>query len=382
MVISFLAIASVMAIGQGTPGQQGGSSLLLYLGTYTNTTSKGIYVARLDTSTGALTEPSLAATTPNPSFLALHPSGRFLYTVNETDTFQGKPGGAVSGFAVERTSGALTPINQQSSVGGGPAHLVVDRTGANVLVANYGGGSVAVLPLGADGSLKPSSSFVQHTGSSVNPQRQKAPHAHAVTLDPDNRFAYVPDLGLDKVLIYRFTPATGSIAAGDPPFAAVKPGAGPRHIAFTPSGRFGYVINELDCTITTFARDASRGELTAVQTVSTLPPGLPVAEGFSTAEVLVHPSGRFLYGSNRGHDSLSVFSIDPKTGHLAFVQNESTRGRTPRAFNIAPGGAWLVAGNQRSDSLVVFRIDAQTGRLTPTSQTVALGAPVSIEFVP
>jgi 6-phosphogluconolactonase len=265
-------------------------------------------------------------------------------------------------------------------MGGGPAHVSVDRKGLNVLVANYGGGSVAVLPIDADGRLKPSTGFQQHTGSSVNPQRQKGPHAHAINLDPSDRFAYVPDLGLDKILIYRFDSKAGTLTAADPAFASVDPGSGPRHIAFHPDGRYAYVINEMTCTLAAFTRDASRGSLTPLQTISTLPVGQEVAEGFSTAEVMMHPSGRFLYGSNRGHDTIAVFSIDPKTGRLTLVQHESTQGRIPRGFGIDPTGTFLIAGNQRSDSVVVFRIDQKSGRLTPTGQTLQIGAPVSVEF--
>jgi 6-phosphogluconolactonase len=272
-------------------------------------------------------------------------------------------------------------LNQQSSVGSGPAHLIVDTSGRDVLVANYGGGSVAVLPIETDGRLKPYSAFVQHTGSGVDPQRQKGPHAHSVNVDPENRFAYVADLGLDKVLIYRFDAGKGSLVANDPPFAPLKPGAGPRHFAFHPKGRFAYVINEMDLTITAFSHDAARGALKELQTVSTLPPGQSMQPGYSTAEVQVHPSGRFLYGSNRGHNSITVFAIDEKAGTLTYVENQPTQGDTPRGFGVEPGGAYLLAGNQKSDSVVVFRIDQKTGRLTPTGHKVEVGAPVCVKFV-
>jgi 6-phosphogluconolactonase len=340
-----------------------------------------VYVSRLDLATGALSKPELAAETSNPSFLAADPRGAFLYAVNEIGQFGGKPTGSVSAFAIDKGTGRLTALNQQPSEGGGPAHVSVDKAGRHVLVANYGGGSVAVLPIGADGRLQPASAAVQHTGSSVNPTRQTKPHAHAINLDPENRFAYVPDLGLDKVMIYRFDAAKGTLTPGEPPFATVTPGAGPRHIAIAPSGRTAWVINEIDCTVTTFTRDPRTGALTAAQTISTLPAGLAMAPDFSTAEVLLHPSGRFLYGSNRGHHSLTVFAVDDKTGALTFVQNQSTLGRTPRGFGIDPTGAYLVAANQGSDSVVVFRIDRATGQLTPTGHTIEVGTPVSVEFV-
>jgi 6-phosphogluconolactonase len=240
---------------------------------------------------------------------------------------------------------------------------------------------VAVLPIGTDGALKPASAFIQHTGASVNAERQKGPHAHSINLDPANRFAYAADLGLDKVLIYRFNAEKGSLVANDPPFASVEPGAGPRHFAFHPDGRFAYVINEMHVTVTAFSRDRDRGALTELQTISTLPPGRSVETGYSTADVQVHPSGRFLYGSNRGHDSIVVFAIDEKTGRLTYVENRPTQGSTPRGFGIDPSGTYLLAANQRSDTVVVFRIDRQTGRLTPTGHTIAVGAPVCVKFV-
>lgn len=355
--------------------------LLVYFGTYTGEKSQGIYVSRLNLESGALTPPSLAGATSSPSFLAVHPNRNFLYAVNEVGKFDGKESGSVSAFAIDRKTGTLTALNQQASVGSGPAHLVVDTAGRNVLVANYGGGSVAVLPIESDGRLKPASAFIQHSGSSVNPQRQNRPHAHSINVDPGNRFAYAADLGLDKVLIYRFDAGKGSLAANDPPFAAVKPGAGPRHFAFHPKGRFAYVINEMSLTVTAFSSDPARGTLTEVQTVSTLPPGETVQTGYSTAEVQVHPSGKFLYGSNRGHNSIVVFAIDEKSGRLTYLENRPTEGNTPRGFGIDPTGAYLLAANQRSDSVVVFRIDQKTGRLTPAGHSVAVGAPVCVKFV-
>jgi 6-phosphogluconolactonase len=380
-VLVLVLAAAVAAFAQApAPGESG---VRVYFGTYTGqrSTSKGIYVSRLDPKTGALSAPELAIEASNPSFLAAHPTGRFLYAVNEVGRFEDKPTGSVSAFSIDPAKGTLTLLNQQASAGGGPAHLSLDKAGRHVLVANYGGGSVAVLPVDADGRLRPASSSMQHTGSSVNPQRQNRPHAHAINLSPDNRFAYVPDLGLDKVLIYAFDAAKGVLNAAEPPYAVTAPGAAPRHIAIASTGRTAWVINEIDCTIAAFTRDAKTGALTLLQTISTLPEGLTVQQGFSTAEVLLHPSGRFLYGSNRGHDSLTVFSVDAQSGKLAFVQNQPTLGRTPRGFNIDPSGSWLVAGNQDSNTITVFRIDRTTGRLTPVGQPIELGMPVSVEFV-
>ena len=366
--------AAVEAVG-------GAAKTLVYFGTYTGAKSKGIYVSRLDPATGRLTPAELAVETVSPSFLAVHPNRRFVYAANEIGEFNGKPGGAVSAFSIDAATGRLTLLNQQTSGGGGPCHLVVDKAGKNALVANYGGGSVTVLPVKEDGRLGEATSFIQHTGSGVNPQRQKEPHAHSINLDAANRYAFAADLGLDKVFIYRFDLEKGTLAPNDPPFAKVAPGAGPRHFAFRPKGRFAYVINEMDCTVTAFAYDAQRGELKESQTISTLPQGQAVQPNFSTAEVQVHPSGKFLYGSNRGHDSIVVFKIDEQTGKLSHVENQSTRGKTPRNFGIDPTGRYLLAANQGSDSVVVFRIDARTGRLTPAGDAVEVGAPVCVQFV-
>ena len=372
---------SLSAFGHAQGSSPAANGVLVYFGTYTGPMSKGVYVSRLDSSSGTLTPPQLAAETASPSFLAVHPSGKFLYAVNEVNTFAGKASGGVSAFAIDRNTGLLKTLNQQPSVGPGPAHLIVDKDGLNVLVANYGGGSVTVLPLDKNGKLKSPSAFVQHTGSSVNPQRQKEPHAHSINLDPANRFAYVADLGLDRVLVYRFDARNGLLTLNDPPSASVKPGAGPRHLAIHPTGRFAYVINELNCTITAFSNDSARGALKEMQTISTLPAKQAMQSGFSGAEVQVHPSGKFLYASNRGHDSIAVFAIDQNTGRLTYVENEPTQGSTPRGFGIDPDGGYLLAGNQKSDSVVVFRIDPQSGKLAPTGNKIEVGAPVCVKFV-
>jgi len=381
LVLLVLVLVGGLTGGGAAQAPQGSGELLVYFGAYTGEKSRGIHVSRLNLATGALSPPELAGETQNPSFLAVHPTGNYLYAVNEVRTFGDQPGGSVSAFAVDRRTGRLELLNQESSRGSGPAHLVVDRAGRNVLVANYGGGSVAVLPISADGRLKPSTAFVQHEGSSVHPKRQTKPYAHSINVDPESRFAYAADLGLDKILIYRFDPGTGSLTAANPAFASVAAGAGPRHLSIHPSGRFAYVINELHLTVTAFGRDQASGALQELQTISTLPAGQQPQDGFSTAEVLVHPSGRFLYGSNRGHDSIAVFEIDQATGRLTHVQNEPTQGNMPRGFGIDPTGAFLLAGNQRSDSVVVFRIDQKTGRLTPAGHRVDVGSPVSVAFV-
>lgn len=354
----------------------------VYVGTYTGKKSKGIHTCRLDVASGNLSAPELAAETPNPTFLALHPrlpalyaAGRpVLYAANEVRD------GLVSAFAIDRATGKLTPLNSQSARGNGPCHLSVDQTGKTLLVANYGGGNIAALPVKEDGSLGPATAFIQHTGSSVNKQRQSAPHAHWIDVAPDNNFAFVCDLGLDKIMTYKLDPAQGTLTAGDPPFAAVQPGAGPRHLAFHPGGKFAYVINELANTMTAFNYDATRGALKEIQTLSTLPEG--ATNRNSTAEVEVHPNGKFLYGSNRGHDSIVVYAIDAQTGRLTLVQHESTQGRVPRNFAIDPTGQWLLAANQDTDNVVLFRLDPGTGRLRPTGRSLSIGAPVCVKFVP
>ncbi len=353
----------------------------VYFGTYTSGSSKGIYAARFDSGTGKLATPELVAETKNPSFLAVHPTEKFLYAVGEVNSTQGQPAGAVNAYALEAITGKLTPLNQQTSGGTGPCHVSVDATGKCVLVANYGSGSIAALPVQTDGSLGTAATTIQHTGSSVNPKRQAGPHAHFITPSPDNRFALTCDLGLDKVLVYQLDAATAQLPTNNPPDAVVPHGGGPRHLAFHPNGRFVYVINEMALTITTFSYDAKQGALFEAQNVSTVPADYASTEKDSTAEIAVHPSGKFVYGSNRGHNSIAVFSVDAKTGKLTLIQNESTQGKTPRHFAIDPSGRWLLAENQNSDSVVIFAIDAATGKLKPTGQTVTVGSPVCAVFV-
>ncbi len=375
-----LVLLSVVSISLGSaaayPAEPG--KFWVFVGTYTDGKSKGIYRMVLDTASGKLTEPTLAAELSNPSFLAVHPTGKYLYAVNESSG-PGK-GGGVTSFALDPKTGELTKLNQESTVGDGPCHLVVDATGKNVLVANYGGGSVAVLPLGPDGKLGPASDFVQHTGKVFDPRRQGTPHAHSINVDKENRFAVVADLGLDRVFVYKFDPIGGKLTPNDPPWTKVKNRSGPRHFAFHPDGKHAYVINEIDCTVTAFDYDAERGKLTAVQTIPTMP--VAVQGRHSTAEVVVHPSGKFLYGSNRGHDSLAVYSIEPGTGHLKIVEYESTQGKTPRNFAVDPTGAYVLAENMGSGTIVVFRVDPETGALEPTGQTALVPSACCVKFLP
>lgn len=352
---------------------------LLFVGTYTKGDSKGIYVYRFDAKSGETTSLGLAAETENPSFLAVDPSQRFLYAVNELTQYKGAPSGAVTGFAIDRATGKLSALNEVASRGADPCYIAFDKTGKYVLVANYTGGNVAVFPVSNDGRLGIATAFVQHVGVGKNPERQEGPHAHWIETTADNRFAIAADLGLDELLTYRFDASKGSLTPNHPPFVKVEPGAGPRHVAFHLDGHFAYVVDELGSTINGFAFDPKKGEFHPLQTVSTLPAGFKGSN--DTAEIHVHPNGKFLFASNRGHDSIVVFAVDQKTGRLTLVDHFSTQGKTPRNFEIDPTGTRLFAANQDSGTIVVFQIDPATGRLTPTGQVLHVPSPVSLRFV-
>jgi 6-phosphogluconolactonase len=285
----------------------------------------------------------------------------------------------VHAYARDPATGALTHLNEQPSRGTYPCHLSAEATGRYVLVANYGTGSVLMLPIRPDGSLGEASDFVQHQGSSVNPQRQQGPHAHSIMVSPDNRFALAPDLGLDQVIAYQLDLERGKLVPNDVPHARTAPGAGPRHLDFHPNGRWAYLINEIGNTLSAYAYDAQRGALTLLNTAPTLPSGFGGTS--HTADIHVHPSGRFVYGSNRGHDSIVICAIDQGTGQVSVVGQESTQGRTPRNFAIDPTGTFLLAANQSTDDIVVFRIDPQSGRLSPTGHRAEAPAPVCLKFI-
>jgi 6-phosphogluconolactonase len=352
---------------------------LLFVGTYTERESKGIYSFRFDAASFELTSLGAAAETANPSFLAIDPRRHFLYAVNEVQTYKGANSGRVSAFAINQQTGKLSLLNEVASRGADPCYMAFDKTRKYALVANYTGGSVAVFPVQADGRIGEASAFVQHSGSSVNKERQEGPHAHWIETTPDNRFAVAVDLGLDELLVYRFDARTGSLTPNDPPYAKLDLGAGPRHLAFDPSGRFAYVVNELQSTITAFSYDPTRGVFHKLDSISTLPKGFSGAS--DTAEIKVHPSGKLLFASNRGHDSIAVFSIDPRTGALTLVDHFPVQGKTPRNFEIDPTGKLLFVANQDTNNIVVFRIDTGSGKLTPTGQTLTVPSPVCLKFV-
>lgn len=361
------------------PAEAAQKDWLLYVGTYTSGKSKseGIYIYRMNATTGELKRQGVASGTPDPSFLAIDPSRRFLYAANETGNFLGKKNGGVTSFAIDQKTGALKKLNEVSSPGV-PAHVSVHPSGKAVVAANYGGGNIAIYPVKADGSLAEASDVAQHSGKGGDPKRQDGPHAHSAIFDAAGRYVFAPDLGIDKIMIYKVDAARGKFLPNG--FAVTKPAAGPRHFDFHPSGKFAYVINELDSTTTAFSYDKTTGKLTELQTLSTLP--ADYKQTSYCADVHVHPSGRFLYGSNRGHNSIVIFSIDPSSGKLTLVGHESTRGNWPRNFGIDPAGRFLLAANQNSDSVATFRIDEATGKLSPVGNVLEIPAPVCLKFIP
>jgi len=397
---------AVMTLALASPA----GDFFVFVGTYTNGLSRGIYVSRLDAATGKLSAPELAVATPSPCYLAISPDfpspagagegvrlvrrrlgeggrpdegprgkaiDRFVYAANSISSFHGEKAGAISAFALDQQTGRLTLLNQKSSDGAGPCHVCTDGLGKVLLVANYGSGSVKSLQLNSDGSLGADGSRLQHHGSSVNPNRQTAPHAHSIYPDPSQRFALACDLGTDQVMIYRLDCATGTLA--NHAFAAVPPGSGPRHLAFSPDGKFVHVLNEMGCSVTTFAWDSAAGELTPVETVSALPPGVSAQPSYTAAEIL--SAGSQVYATIRGHDSVSVLSADKRTGRLTLVQNLPGGGKVPRGLGLDPSGRWLFVGNQNSDNVVEFSRDPQTGKLAPTGRELKIGAPVDVKFV-
>jgi len=383
----FLPVAAALAVARLASAEP---PVFVFVGTYTHwdelplhhnppgSASRGIYRFRFDPENGRLTPLGLAAETRNPTWIAFAPSGRFLYAANEIYRFDGRAAGAVSAYAVDPATGTLAFLDQVSAGGTGTCFLRVDHSGRNVLLANFGSGSVAVLPVGADGSLRPASAFVQDTGAGPNP-RQATPHAHSFNVSPDNRLAVEAEFSTDRLMVYRFDAAAGALRPADPPFVALAPGSAPRHFTFHPNGRLAYALDEIDSTLVALAYDGRAGRFGILQTISTLPDGF---KGKNTAaEVLVHPSGRFLYASNRGDNSIAVFAIGSDGGlrPLAWV---ASGGRTPRGFCLDPAGRWLIAANQDTHNITVFSIDPATGIPAPTGQSLEVRSPVCVQFLP
>jgi len=368
-----LTLADLPVAGAAQAGE-----LLLYVGTYTTGNSEGIYLYRFNLTSGELTHAGTTKGVVNPSFLTLAPNRRYLYAVNEVDDFAGRKSGAVSAFAVDQKTGGLRLLNQQASLGANPCYVDVNAAGKFVLIANYTGGNLTVFPVQPGGGLGESTDTKQYQGSSVNRERQEGPHAHCVMLDPTNRFAYSCDLGTDKIMIFRFDAQNGKLLPNEPPWVQVKPGSGPRHLAFDGTGSYVFVLNELASTLIAFRRDPEKGSLQELQTITTLPKDFAGAN--TGADLHVSRNGQFLFCSNRGHDSIAIFKIDPRNGALTAIGHEPTRGLTPRNFAIDPTGAFLLVANQKSDNIVVFRLDQRTGRLSLTGQMVQVPSPVCLKF--
>ncbi|HYE74449.1 MAG TPA: lactonase family protein [Blastocatellia bacterium] len=372
-------IALPMALHSDILATPQNRDLLLYVGTYTNGNSEGVYVYRMNTSTGELKRVSVTGGVRNPSFIALAPNRRNFYAVSEVNNFNGQTTGGIAAFEVNQKSGELKLLNQQTSVGRGPCYISVSKNGKYALTANYGSGTLAVLPINPDGTLGAPSDSAQHGGTTgPNRTRQEGPHAHCLLLDAANKYVFAPDLGIDKVMIYKFDAKRGKLTPNTQPFYQTKPGAGPRHFTFHKNGKLAFVINELDSTISSLEYNAAQGTLKELNTISTLPQDFTGSN--TCADIHVHPNGKFVYGSNRGHDSIAVFSLDEKTGKLSFVEAVSTQGKTPRNFAIDPSGTFLLAANQNTHNIVVFKIDPQTGKLTPTGQVAETPSPVCLKF--
>ena len=356
-----------------------GDELWVYFGTYTRgKDSEGVYSAKLNLKTGQLSKPVLAAKGDNPSFLTILPNERYLIAVEETNDYAGKASGSVASYAINSADGSLVLSDRVSTQGGAPCHISSDQAGGHVFFANYVGGSVGGVSVDDSGKLK-MSSFIQHTGSSILP-RQKSPHAHSIDIDPSGKFVVCADLGLDQVVIYDYESSSGKLTVNDPGFAKVKPGNGPRHFAFSPNGKFGYTNNEITSSVTAFEFDATKGALKEMQTISTLPESHAKKRN-STAELLMHPSGKFLYCSNRGHDSIAVFNVSEASGKLELVEIQVLGVKTPRGFGIDPTGQYLIAGGQNSNDVRVFKINSADGAIDPVGPPISVPCPVCVQFL-
>jgi 6-phosphogluconolactonase len=376
---SFLAQLSALALAARTRSWASEPTGLIFVGTYTNdkgSTSRGIYAFRWNADEGTLAPLGLGGATVNPSFLTLSPNRRYLYAVNEVDQYRGQSSGSVTSFAVSESK--LKAINTVSSGGGGPCKITVDSTGKAAFVANYDGGSATSFQVLRNGGLSRAVSHFQYSGHGADPQRQAAPHTHCTTVSPDNRYVLVNDLGLDRISVYHLDPLTAALTPNDPPSYEALPGSGPRSFAFHPSGKWAYSLNEIANTVDVLAWDAERGALTRLQNISTLPEGFNGSN--TTATVAVDSSGRFVYASNRGDNSIAVFSIDDRDGKLKPVQHMDCGGKTPRHFALDPGNEWLLVANEDSSNIVVFARNTRSGLLTPTGREYPVSHPVCIVF--
>jgi 6-phosphogluconolactonase len=352
---------------------------LVYVGTYTGTGSEGIYAYRFNPASGELKSIGLVAKTDNPSFLVMDANGKFLYAVNELDSFQQKASGAISVFSINKETAALQLMQQIPSLGAAPCHVSLDKSGRYLLVANYNGGNAAVFPIASDGTLGQQSAFIQNSGSSINAARQTGPHAHFIQVTNDNNYAMIADLGIDQVIVQKFDSNAGTLTPLDSGFVKVTPGSGPRHLAYAPDGKFVYVLNELTSSISAFTFDQSSGKMNEIQVLSTLPDNFSGSN--STAEIAIDAQGKFLYASNRGDDTIAIYSIDNSDGKLTFIDRIPTGGKTPRHFEIDPSGQWLFAANQNSDNIVVFKIDQTNGQLILQSEISGISSPVCVRFL-
>ena len=376
---STAAVLALLMIGSAALAASG--DYYVYIGTYTRNKGKGIYSFHFNASSMAVTPAALAAEAPNPSFLAVHPNGRFLYASNEHPAPNDpEKNGTVTAFTIDPATGNLTLLNRVSARGEGPAHIVLDKTGRAMIVANYLGGSVALLPVTPDGKLGEATAFYQQTGSGPVKGRQDVPHAHGAAFSPDNRFAILAEHGIDEVMVYRVDAAKSTMVPAETPIYKATPGAAPRHVTFSPSGRFVYVLNEIGSTITVYGYGAAAGTLSKTQEITTLPADFHGNSG--TAQLQLDRAGKFLYASNRGHDSIAVFAVDPKLGTLRLVEHVPTQGKTPRDFSLDPTGGFLFVANQNSDNVVIFKVNPNTGKLTPTGIVISdVPEPVCVVFV-
>ncbi len=377
--LSSAALATSQSIFKNLFSRDKLTSQDFFVGTYGIGPDGGIFFCRLDLKSGEISLIKENRGIDNPSFITIDSSNLFLFAVNEVARSEDFSGGFVSSFAIKKDDGSLKLINKQQTLGGDPCHITIDPADKFLLVTNYSGGSIIVFPILDGGNIGQNISFIQNTGQSINPERQQSPHPHSISLSPDSHFAFVPDLGLDKILINRFNQESGKLSSNPIPSVSLNPGAGPRHFTFHPDLKFAYVINELNSTITGYRYKPMNGKLTEIQTIGTLPEDFK-GESYC-ADIHIHPDGNYLYGSNRGHNSIACYSIDQSRGKLAMIGCTSTLGNWPRNFAIDPTGQYLLAANQRSNNIYTFRINKETGELIPTGFSFEINQPVCVKFL-